>query len=72
LDDGSISQEDIINAVEYPPKVNFNSDDDKCDKFGFKYGFAIDLNYKGFETKKPIEYASASELFEIIWGKKRA
>jgi hypothetical protein len=64
LDDGSISREDIINAVKFPPKIDYHNGHDDKD------GCSVELHFNGFETKKPIEYASASELFEILWGKK--
>jgi len=64
LDDGSISREDIINAVKFPPKIDYHNGHDDKD------GCSVELHFNGFETKKPIEYASASELFEMLWGKR--
>ena len=66
LDDGSISREDIINAVKYPPKITYNKGRDDKD------GCSVELHFNGFEAKKPIEYDSASELLDIIWGKKKS
>jgi len=72
LDDGSISREDIINAVKYPPKIDLEDGSDfthsLCAKKGIER-YAIELNYKGIETTKPMKFSSASELFKIIWGK---
>jgi hypothetical protein len=72
LDDGSISREDIINAVKYPPKIDLEEDSDfihsLCAKKGIER-YAMELNYKSIETTRPIKFSSASELFEIIWGK---
>jgi len=85
LDDGSISREDIINAVKYPPKIRPEEDGDwdwgvclggeplgrqRCNIRPGYERYAIDINYKDFEATKPIAFSSASDLFEIIWGKK--
>jgi hypothetical protein len=65
LDEGLISREDIINAVKSPPKVHYNNGYDDKD------GFGVELNFDDFENTKPIEYASALELFEMLWGKEK-
>ncbi|MDR2555029.1 MAG: DUF4258 domain-containing protein [Fibromonadaceae bacterium] len=87
LDEGSISREDIINAVKYPPKIRPEQDGDRdygvClegqplgrRRWNIRPGFeryAIDINYKDFETTKPITFSSASDLFKIIWGKEKS
>ena len=65
LDDGSISREDIINAVKFPPKIDYHNGHDDKD------GCSVELHFNGFEDTKPIEFSSALELFEIIWGKEK-
>jgi hypothetical protein len=84
LDNGSISREDIINAVKHPPKIRleeYRHIDGRLDgeplgnqrMWNIRPGFerySVGINYKDFETTEPIAFSSASELFEIIWGKK--
>jgi len=85
LDEGSISREDIINAVKYPPKIHpeeyrhlggclEGQPLGNKRMWNIRPGFeryAIDINYKAFEDTKPIAFSSASELFEKIWGKEK-
>jgi len=85
LDEGSISREDIINAVKYPPKIHPEEyrQLDGCLEgqplgnkrmWGIRPGFeqyAVDINYKDFENTKPVAFSSASQLFERIWGKEK-
>jgi hypothetical protein len=76
LDKGAISREDIINAVKCPPKIQL---DESLNALGYKNParngserYAVGFNLKDFETTEPIAFSSASELFEMLWGKKSA
>jgi len=62
LDAGLISKKDIIDKVKHQPEFLVGEDG----------GYATKLNYEGYETIEPtIVFSSASDLFEIIWGKSK-
>jgi len=69
LDAGLISKKDIIDKVKHQPELISCEITDK-----FKEGGDVTkLNYEGYEDIEPtLVFSSASELFEIIWGKEKS
>jgi len=69
LDAGLISKKDIIDKVKHQPELISCEITDK-----FKEGGDVTkLNYEGYEDIEPtLVFSSASDLFEIIWGKEKS
>jgi hypothetical protein len=65
LDAGLISKKDIIDKVKHQPEYIICEDG--------AGGCVTKLNYEGYEDIEPtLVFSSASELFEIIWGKEKS
>ena len=65
LDAGLISKKDIIDKVKHQPEYILCEDGEG--------GYVTKLNYEDYEDIEPtLVFSSASDLFEIIWGKEKS
>jgi hypothetical protein len=59
LEQGSISRQDIIDAVKFPPQVSINGE-----------GGGVALKMEGLgKTNEYVELTFAMDLFKLLWGK---